>query len=394
MTPTHSPSATDPRPLVASYCATFLKPEMRHIYRQVASLERFRTVVITQKRQCVEEYPFEPLVELPKAKKNFALRFWQKYVIKAPPIVYRGELRLLALELERFQAEMMHVYFGHTGVHLLPFIQAWDKPVIVSFHGMDIQTREGQPGYIDSLRELLQGLPLVLARSHSLLGRLEELGCDKEKLRLNRTGIPLDLYPLTPREFPSDGRWRIVQACRLIAKKGIPTTFKAFQGFREKYPQATLTLAGEGPLLEELRTLAAQMGLAEAVTFAGFLNQRELYELYAASHIFMHPSEMTPDSNQEGVPNSMLEAMATGLPVVATLHGGIPEAVENGVTGFLLPERDAEGLRSALEKLAASPALWATMAGAASASIRENFEHSRQIEKLEACYQEVLDLRR
>ena len=391
MTANANATTPDSRPLVASYCATFLKPEMRHIYRQVASLERFRTVVLTQKRQCAEEYPFEPLVDLPKAKNNFAVRFYQKYIIKAPPIVYRGELRLLARELERFQAEMMHVYFGHTGVHLLPFIQAWDKPVIVSFHGMDIQTREGQPGYIESLQELLRDLPLVLARSHSLLERLADLGCAKEKLRLNRTGIPLHLYPLTDRQYPTDGAWRLVQACRLIAKKGIPTTFKAFAGFREKYPKATLTLAGEGPLLEELRALAAQMGLAEAVTFAGFLNQKELYDLYAASHIFMHPSEMTPDSNQEGVPNSMLEAMATGLPVVATLHGGIPEAVDNNLTGFLLPERDAEGLQAALQKLAGSAELWAQMGAAASASIRENFEHSRQIEKLEDCYQEVLD---
>jgi colanic acid/amylovoran biosynthesis glycosyltransferase len=367
---------------------------MRHIYRQVTSLERYRTVVLTQKRQCAEEYPFSPLVELPKPKKNFAVRFWQKYVIKAPAIVYRGELRLLADALERHQARMMHIYFGHTGVHLLPFIQAWDKPVIVSFHGMDIQTRADQPGYMDKLQEMVRGLPLVLARSHSLLERLEDLGCPKEKLRLNRTGIPLELYPLTPREFPSDGKWRLVQACRLIAKKGIPTTFKAFAGFRQKYPQATLTLAGEGPLLEELRTLAAQMGLAEAVNFAGFLDQRQLYELYAASHIFLHPSEITPDSNQEGVPNSMLEAMATGLPVVATLHGGIPEAVEHAKTGFLLPERDAEGIQAALEQLAASPALWALMGAAASASIRENFEHTRQIAKLEDCYQEVLAARR
>jgi glycosyltransferase involved in cell wall biosynthesis len=83
--------------------------------------------------------------------------------------------------------------------------------------------------------------------------------------------------------------------------------------------------------------LAAGLGIFKDVHFIGFLSQPKLMELYASSHLFLHPSEMPPDENQEGVPNSILEAMATGLPVVATQHGGITEAVEHGRTGGLCP---------------------------------------------------------
>ncbi|HSJ02007.1 MAG TPA: glycosyltransferase, partial [Verrucomicrobium sp.] len=97
--------------------------------------------------------------------------------------------------------------------------------------------------------------------------------------------------------------------------------------------------------------------------------------------------------NQEGVPNAMLEAMATGLPVVATLHGGIPEAVRNGVTGHLVPERDRAGLERSLLELAGSEAEWERMGAAAANDVRENFESTEQIAKLERAYDEARERR-
>ena len=98
---------------------------------------------------------------------------------------------------------------------------------------------------------------------------------------------------------------------------------------------------------------------------------------------------MTSDQNQEGIPNSMLEAMATGTPVLATLHGGIPEAVRNGVTGLLVAERDRDSLHENLVRLTTEPGLWSKMSHAASEDIRENFESRAQINKLEDIYSEA-----
>ncbi len=123
--------------------------------------------------------------------------------------------------------------------------------------------------------------------------------------------------------------------------------------------------------------------------FRGFLSQAELRDLYAASHIFLHPSETPPDQNQEGVPNSVLEAMATGLPVVGTKHGGIPEAVEHGRGGLLVEERDFEALATALKEIAQSSAAFREMGMLGSEFVVSNFEQSAQIRELERHYDEV-----
>lgn len=330
--------------------------------------------------------------KVPGVKSNFLRRFWLKYIKKEPPIVYRGEYGAVANVLERHQVDLIHVYFGHTGVHLLPFIERWPKPVVVSFHGMDIQTRAHDPSYEQKLRQLLQRCTLVLARSQSLLDRIMELGCDPAKVRMNRTGIPLQLFPWTERALPENGEWHFVQACRLIEKKGLDDALYAFSKIVKEFPLAKFTIAGEGPLKEALDKLIAELDLQKSVHFAGFLTSQELSKLYQSAHIFIHPSRMTEDQNQEGVPNSMLEAMATGLPVISTFHGGIPEAVETEKTGILVNERDRQGLIEAMFRLLKNHELWRAMSRQASEDVTANFESSIQIGKLENAYFEAIQL--
>ncbi|MCB1066438.1 MAG: glycosyltransferase, partial [Verrucomicrobiae bacterium] len=331
------------KPVVASYCTTFLKPEMLHIYRQVTGLKRVDTLVICKERQSEERFPFPDVRMHRKVRSNFLRRFWLKYIKKEPPIVYRGEYGALRSILEPSGADLMHVYFGHTGVHLLPIIKRWPKPTVVSFHGMDVQPRENQPGYLDNLRDLLQTVPLVMVRSASLKARLLELGCPEAKIRMNRTSIPTGDFPKIDRPTPGTGEkdgWHLVQACRLIEKKGLDLTLRVFHTFLKSHPNARLTIAGDGPLEGELRAQAESLRIADRVRFAGFVKSSELKELYHEAHLFIHPSRLTADQNQEGVPNSMLEAMSTGLPVLATRHGGIPEAVDEEETGLLCDEDD------------------------------------------------------
>ena len=381
-------------PVVASYCTTFLKPEMLHIYRQVTGLRAFETFVMTKERLHTDRFPFGAVEVLPRPRINFLARFHKKYLRRMEPVFYRGEYDQLSAVLARRHADLLHVYFGHTGVHLLPFIRNWTGPSLVSFHGMDIMPRPDEPGYDTRLRELLRALPMVLARSESLAARLVDLGCNPEKIRINRTGIPLAAFPFRERTAPADGAWRFAQASRLIEKKGIDDALRAFAAFHAKFPASTFTIAGDGPLLPQLEALALELNIASAVHFIGFQTQEQLRALYESSHIFLHPSRTTAGLDQEGVPNSMLEAMAAGMPVVATRHGGIPEAAEHGVSGLLAAERDPAALCEAIRLLAANPAQYSAMGAAAAQSVRSRFEQSAAISALEGFYAELIESHR
>ena len=380
----------DQRPVVACYCATFLKPEMLHIYRQITALDRVRPVVITQKREEAERFPFRDVAIVPKPATHFLRRLWFRQLRDAPWKISRGETDRLVRLLDRSRAELLHIYFGHIAVHLLPLIQGWQKPTVVSFHGADVMVDLEKSAYRDATVRMLDAVRLVLVRSESLRAALLRLGCAEQKIRIQRTGIPLHEFPFAPRTWPSDGEWRFVHAGRLIEKKGLRTSLRAFADFARAHPQAHFTIAGEGPLLGELQESTRNLGISNQVTFAGFASQQQLRELFYASHIFLHPSETGPDGNQEGVPNSMLEAMASGLPVFATNHGGIPEAIENGVSGVLVPERDAAALARQLSSLTAQPDVLSGIAARGAEQVAAKFEQRAQVAKLENYYFEAM----
>jgi glycosyltransferase involved in cell wall biosynthesis len=237
---------------------------------------------------------------------------------------------------------------------------------------------------------MLNAISLVLVRSESLRRALLDLGCDPQKIEIQRTGIPLEEFPFRDRVVPKNSEWRFVQAGRLIEKKGLPVTLRAFSIFLKQHPGANLTIAGEGPLLPELQRIARELGVADRVSFTGFVSQEQLREIYYRSHIFLHPSQIGRDGNQEGVPNSMLEAMATGLPVFATEHGGIPEAIENGVSGVLVAEGDDEALARALLNAAKDPDSLSQIARCGANAVRQKFDLSNQAQRLEDVYLKLL----
>lgn len=389
---------SDSLPHVISLCGTFLKPEMQSIYRQVTGLKRVRTTVYTQSHENAELFPFEPVVTLkklvrPRLKGNFLLRFWFKHVIKQwpPPFPINKEVRpyypydLVDL-LKADNPDLVHVYYGHKAVHYLEMLEAWGGPFVVSFHGVDVSKFLDQPDYVAKLKTVFKKASLVMARSQSLLDRLEELGCPAEKLRMNHTPIPLEHLQAEVRQPPKDGQWRLVQACRLIQKKGILTTLKALAEVKKTHPLVRYVLCGEGPLKPKIEETVHKLGLEDNVEMLGWLDQQQLLEQYHLAQMFLHPSQKTKEEDQEGIPNSMLEAMATGLPVVATVHGGIPEAVHSGEDGLLVPENDPGELAKAMLRLMETPSELARLSRNAAASVRANFGSETQVAAMEDVY--------
>jgi glycosyltransferase involved in cell wall biosynthesis len=360
---------------------------MLHIYRQITSLSRVQPVVIAQKLENKERFPFSDIHVIKKPTFHFLRRLWFKQIADRPWQISPAELRAIERVLNEAKAQLLHIYFGNIAVLLRPLIRQWQKkPSLVSFHGADVLVDMQKPAYRRATEEMLSLVRRVLVRSDSLRQAVIDLGCAPEKIEIQRAGIPLADFPFRERNIPGDGQWRLLQAGRLIEKKGLKTTLRAFARCQKEFPAARLTIAGEGPQLEELQSLARELQIGSAVDFAGFVSQEKLHELLYSSQIFLHPSETGRDGNQEGVPNSMLEAMASGLPVFATRHGGIPEAVENNVSGLLVNERDHRALGDGLIDCAKDSTRLLAMGRAASESVAKNFSQTEQTRRLEEIY--------
>jgi colanic acid/amylovoran biosynthesis glycosyltransferase len=359
---------------------------MLHIYRQITGLKRVRPVVIAQKRANEKQFPLSPVYVVGKPPSHLFRRLWHKQLRDEPWQLSRTELSAITSILQKTGAQLLHIYFGHIAAHLLPLIRTWPNPTVVSFHGADVLVDMHKPGYRKPTMEMLRLVRRVLVRSESLRRGLIELGCESDKIDILRAGIPLDEFRFRPRHFPEGGEWRLVQACRLIEKKGLTTSLRAFARFAAIHPASRLTIAGEGPMLEPLQSLAAELNIGDKVTFPGFVPPEQLRQIYYQSHIFLHPSHTAPDGNQEGVPNSMLEAMATGLPVFATTHGGIPEAIDAGVSGILVAEHDDNALGRALLDAVQDRQSLARLAEAGAAAVRDKFDRDAQVRKLEEVY--------
>ncbi len=385
------PQSASTKPVVASYVSDFLKPDMLHVYRQISGQARVQPWVFTHKRENGSQFPFpaKQLVILPKPRLRWWRRFVSRQVRQAPWRIYRWELRHAMLELTRSEARVLHIYFGHTAVHLLPLIKAWPHPVVVSFHGADAGVDMEKPGHLDALRQVFAEASILQARSQSLESDLQKLGAPAEKIRVQRTGIPLEEWTYAERQPPEDGAWRILQSCRFIPKKGLDTTLLAFAEVRRQWPRAQLVLAGDGPLRTELENLADKLEVRDAVTFTGFLTQEALREQMYAAHLYVHPSRTTADGNREGIPNALLEAMASGVPVVATWHGGIPEAVKDGRSGLLVAENDHAAMAKALIVLMHDRDHGPELAFGARQTVEALFDRTKNIALLEDTYLEL-----
>src|ERR1700738_3969164 len=201
---------------------------MLTIYRQITALRSVEPIVITQKRENPDKFPFDKIDIVERPALHFLRRFWFRQICNKPWQISRGELAAISGILNRENAQLLHIFFGHIAVHLLPLIRAWSKPSVVSFHGADVLVDMEKPAYRPATRQMLGEGTRVFARTASLKRAVVELGCDEDKIDVVRTGIPLDEFPFREREFAADGQWHFLQASRLVQKKGIATTLHDF----------------------------------------------------------------------------------------------------------------------------------------------------------------------
>jgi glycosyltransferase involved in cell wall biosynthesis len=224
----------------------------------------------------------------------------------------------------------------------------------------------------------------------SMKDLLVKCHCPENKIIVHHSGIDLNKFKFRFRTPPGPGE-PLVMLCvgRLVEKKGIQYLIRAFSQVIHHFPDIRLRIIGDGPLKAVLAQLIRRLGLTHAVTLTGAKTHDDVAKEMDRAHLFCLPSITDRHGNREGIPNVLKEAMACGLPVISTYHGGIPELVEDGVNGYLVPEKDEEHLTAALIKAIETPETWAKLAESARNTVERSFDVKKQIDELEVIYDTV-----
>jgi colanic acid/amylovoran biosynthesis glycosyltransferase len=248
-------------------------------------------------------------------------------------------------------------------------------PIATVFHGKDMSSylQKRSP---DTYASLFTRGDLFLPISEFWRDKLIGMGAPAERTLVHRMGVDTTRFVETPRALKAGEPVRFIGVGRMVEKKGFDDALAAFAKMRSQpgAPPATLTLIGDGPLRQELEAQAAQLGLGDAVRFTGLLPHAKVEEMLRAAHVFVLPSRTSKNGDMEGIPVALMEAMAQGLPVLATRHSGTPELVEHEVSGLLCTEGDRDALAGNMSIFARAPERWAAMGATGAAKVRAEFD--------------------
>jgi len=293
------------------------------------------------------------------------------------------QLRRTARFLPARPYDICYCAFGMDAPHALRLrrLGVLGGELVVAFRGADTTkyvARRGPRVYAATFRQARLLLPVC-----DFLGRrLVALGAPPERVVVHRTGIDLPRWPYREREPARDGRLRLVTVGRLVEKKGIEYALRAVRILVDRGLDVEYRILGDGPRRDRLAVLAAELGLERQMLMQGRQRQETVREGLEWADILVAPSVTAADGDEEGIPNVLKEAMAVGLPVVGTRHAGIPELIEDGVSGLLVPERDETALADALQRLARAPAGWVATGRAGRAKIETEYDIDKLNDRL------------
>jgi colanic acid/amylovoran biosynthesis glycosyltransferase len=293
------------------------------------------------------------------------------------------QLRRTARFLPTRPYDICYCAFGMDAPHALRLrrLGVLGGELVVAFRGADATkyvARRGPRVYARTFRQARLLLPVC-----EFLGRkLVELGAPPERVLVHRTGIDLRRWPYRRREPTRDGHLRLVTVGRLVEKKGIEHVLRAVRILVDRGVDVEYRILGDGPRRERLTALAGELGVQDRVTFHGRHGQDKVREGLEGSDVLVAASVTAADGDEEGIPNVLKEAMASGMPVVGTRHAGIPELIEDGLSGLLVPERNQAALADALQRLALQPEQWAAMGRAGRAKIEMEYDIHRLNDRL------------
>jgi colanic acid/amylovoran biosynthesis glycosyltransferase len=253
-------------------------------------------------------------------------------------------------------------HYGQNGIRgeLLRRAGLLHGRLFTAFHGYDI-AKPGDDGKAGLYRSLFTAPDSwLLPVSAHWAQRLTAWGADPARVVVHRMGVDCERFRFVARRDCTGPR--LVSVGRLVEKKGFEYAIRAVARLGPMLPGLRYDIVGDGPLAERLQTLAEAIGAGAWVRFRGWRSNSEVAETLARADALLAPSVTAANGDQEGIPVSLMEAMASGVPVISTSHSGIPELVRNGETGLLAAEGDVDGLVACVLRLMDEPGLSARLA--------------------------------
>lgn len=298
------------------------------------------------------------------------------------------DTNFFARYLKRNKVALVLAHYGPSAVLCLSACLRAGVPIVPHFHGFDASKETILERYRLGYNRLFEECPAIIAVSKSMIDDLVAMNAPRSKIHKITCGVDTRLFNPTK---PEDNPPHFLGIGRFVEKKAPFITILAFESLLKECPNARLTIAGDGHLLDACKTLINALGIAYAVDLPGRVTQQQVSLLMRRSRAFVQHSVRAPDGDKEGTPVSILEAGASGLPVVATLHAGIPEVVSHEETGLLSKEQDIQGMSRNMITFAKDSEYAANLGRNARKKIEDNFALTTQIDKLASLLHSIID---
>ena len=375
------------RPKVAVFSTRFLPYSQTFVYDQVRHHQRYLAEVFTRERLNPEQFPFSPVHNLtPGRGWRRGLEAWIYRVTLLSPTFFR--------QFKHGCFNLVHAHFASAGCHALPYCTRFDLPLVVTFHGYDVQLLSSRDRFKPSnwahwlaSKWLLRRADLFLAVSQDLASALITLGAPKEKVRVHRLGTDTSVRERVERR---DGRIVVAMVGRFVEKKGFEYGIRGFAHVAREHPSMRLRIIGDGPRHELYLRVIEQLGLGAQVEFLGPMSHADTLQAMRETDIVLVPSVTARNGDREGSPMVLREASAMAIPTIASRHAGIPELIDDGVTGMLIPERDDLAIAEALRLLVSDRDRRLAIGTAARAKMQREFDIKDRMAALEQLYDELL----
>lgn len=280
---------------------------------------------------------------------------------------------------------LLHAHFGPDALAALPITHRLGIPLVTTFHGFDVTKSYSRSRYVRLRPRIFAKAALILAVSRFIRDQLIARSCPPEKIVIHYIGIDVDQFSPAP---DLERQPRVLFVGRLVPKKGLEYLIRAMARIQDRHTDADLVVVGDGPLLRDLKRRAGSE--LRRFRFLGRQSPAQVRALLNSAQVFCVPSVVDSSGDAEGLGMVFLEAQAMRLPVVSFASGGIPDAVVDGVTGLLAPERDVSALAAHLDRLLGDPELRRRMGEAGRAHVSERFDIRKQTARLEEIYNNVL----